>query len=413
MPERPPRNYGAAVTLFERIESRAAKAGRPALADVALALGFAIVCVISVNTQTITDELHEAGPGDLALAVLVAAPIAVRRRFPLSALSFSCVAIFVLVVSNAPEGATPLAVGVLVYSIAAWAPLPRAIAGLGILCSTLIALRMFGGHLTFVDVGFNFAMYAIVWAVGVAVRARRESTAARLREANERAEMLAQRSARAVAEERLRIAQELHDVVAHSISVIAVQAGVGTHFLDERPDESRAALEAIGRTSRATLGELRRLLGVLRGDDGDRSHAPAPTLDDLPALIEEMRALGLPITYEIDGEPDADHRAIEMSAYRVVQEALTNVVKHAGPTSRVVVRIDHRPDHLRVRIEDDGRGAAVPAISVDAPGDLPSGHHGLLGMRERVDVWGGELTSGPRPTGGFAVCATFPFEAAR
>jgi signal transduction histidine kinase len=200
----------------------------------------------------------------------------------------------------------------------------------------------------------------------------------------------------------------LHDVVAHSISVIAVQSGVATHFLDEKPDETRAALDAIGRTSRATLGELRRLLGVLRGDDGHRSHAPAPTLGEVPDLVDEMRALGLPINLEVAGEGDAEHRAIEMSAYRVVQEALTNVLKHAGPTNRVTVRVAHRDDGIGVWVEDDGRGAGIAANSIADQ----SGHHGLIGMRERVDVWGGELRSGPRPGGGFMVHANFPFEEA-
>ncbi|MCB0993709.1 MAG: sensor histidine kinase, partial [Acidimicrobiales bacterium] len=226
--------------------------------------------------------------------------------------------------------------------------------------------------------------------------------------ATQRAEVSMQRAARAVAEERLRIAQELHDVVAHSISVIAVQAGVGSHFLDDSaPAEARDALDAISQTSRATLAELRRLLGVLRGEDGAPSRQPAPTLSDIGELVERTRELGVPVTLDVRGTPDAEHRAVEMSAYRVIQEALTNVIKHAGETRRVEVTVAHRRDGLDVEVADDGRGLAQPTSS-----DLPSGQHGLLGMRERVEVWGGTLDAGPRPGGGFTVRATFPYEPA-
>jgi signal transduction histidine kinase len=375
--------------------------------DVGLAAFFVLVGVISTATQPVTEQLHEPRALDYAMAILTAAPIAFRRKVPLLALVVSCAAVFVLVTTHGPEGTSPIGVAVLVYSVAAWAPMRRAGVGLGVLVLTLIGMGLLGdGALSGVDVAFSIGLFSIVWSGGVAMRARRDAADARVREATEQFEIATQRSMRAVAEERLRIAQELHDVVAHSISVIAVQSGVATHFLDENPDETRAALDAIGRTSRATLGELRRLLGVLRGDDGHRSHAPAPTLGEVPDLVDEMRALGLPITLEVAGEGDAEHRAIEMSAYRVVQEALTNVLKHAGPTTRVTVRVAHRDDGIDVWVEDDGRGAGVAAHSIADQ----SSHHGLIGMRERVDVWGGELRSGPRPGGGFTVHANFPFE---
>lgn len=393
----------------ERIETRATTAARPLYADSALALFFIVVIVASVSSQDIVYPMHEPHVRDLLTGSLVAAPIAFRRIAPLTALSVSCAAIFVHIVTHAPDGATPLAVAVLVYSVAAWTPSHRAVVGLGVLATTLIAMGVFGdGELQAVDVAFTFAMFAILWTGGVAMRARRESSELRVRQATEYAQTEAERAARSVAEERLRIAQELHDVVAHSISVIAVQAGVGSHFLDSNIDETRAALDAIGETSRSTLNELRRLLGVLRDDDtGERGHVPAPTLAELPDLIDDVGRLGVKVELHESGETDSNHRAIEMSAYRIVQEALTNVIKHAGPTASVDVRVERLPDRLRIGVTDDGRGASVAANGVHAP----SGRHGLIGMRERVDVWGGTLSTGPRVGGGFEVEAIFPYGA--
>lgn len=404
----PPEAYVEHVKWIDRIEARASTSARPLYVDGGLALLFVIVILVTVNGQDVTGQMHEPLFRDSVTAFLVAAPIAIRRIAPLMALCISCAAIVVHIASHAPDGATPLAVAVLVYSVAAWTPIHRSVIGLGIIGLTVVALVVFSdGTVEAIDGAFTFAMFAILWAGGVAMRARRESSELRVRQATEFARTEAERAARSVAEERLRIAQDLHDVVAHSISVIAVQAGVGSHFLDSDPEKSRAALDAIGATSRSTLNELRRLLGVLRDDgDGDeRGHLPAPTLAELPHLVDEIGKLGVPVDLHIAGEPDAERRAIEMSAYRVVQEALTNVIKHAGPTTRVDVDIEHLPDQLRVTVTDDGRGAVVAANGVGQP----SGRHGLIGMRERVDVWGGTLTAGPKAGGGFAVAATFPY----
>ena len=205
------------------------------------------------------------------------------------------------------------------------------------------------------------AQFAAAWAIGVALRNRRAATDARVREADERAEAERQSAARVLAEERLRIAQELHDVVAHSMSVIAVQAGVGAHVLDDQPEQARAALEAISATSRGTLTEMRRLLGVLRDSDGVRSSAPAPGLVDLPRLVDDVRAAGVPATLHVEGTADCVHAGIELSAYRVVQEALTNVIKHAGKPTHVDVTVRYLPGSLAVEVVDDGRGLAARA----------------------------------------------------
>jgi signal transduction histidine kinase len=246
----------------------------------------------------------------------------------------------------------------------------------------------------------NVAIYTCAWVIGLVVRSRRAEGDARLSEALERAEVQRQEAARAVAEERLRIAQELHDVVAHSMSVIAVQAGVGAHVLDTQPDEARRSLEAISQTSRSTLSEMRRLLGVLRGEDGERAHAPAPGLDDLEALAGEIRVTGVDVSLELTGDRSSVPPGIDLSAYRVVQEALTNVIKHAGKGVSARVSVGFLPDEVRIEIVDDGRGASAVASN---------GGHGLLGMRERVAVWGGDLSAGPRPGGGYRVAARIPF----
>lgn len=377
---------------------------RPILVDVGLAAFFVVCSALTVWTQEITGNLHPARPFDILLAVVVAAPIAVRRRTPLVAVSVSCAAVFVLVTTHGPEGSTPLAVAILVYSVAALSPMRKAVVGLAVAVSTLVGIGVFGdGELTVFDVGFTIALFSIVWAGGVAMRARRDAAEARIRTTIEQAELSASRAARAVAEERLRIARELHDVVAHSISIIAVQGGVARHFLRDDLDQTDAALSAIADTSRSTLAELRRLLGVLRDADGKMVNAPAPTLADLPQLIDEMKALGMPIDLCVTGCPTAEHRAVEMSAYRVIQESITNVVKHAGATRHVGVAVSHLSDRLELRIDDDGAGPA---------GETRSDGHGLVGMHERVGVWGGTITTGPRPGGGYVVAASFPLSGA-
>ncbi|HEX6658975.1 MAG TPA: ATP-binding protein, partial [Ilumatobacter sp.] len=160
-------------------------------------------------------------------------------------------------------------------------------------------------------------------------------------------------------------------------------------------------------TSRGTLTELRRLLGVLRDSDGVRSHAPAPGLSDLPHLVDDVRTAGVPATLHVEGHPGPVQAGVELSAYRIVQEALTNVIKHAGKPTRVDVTVRYSPYALTVEVVDDGRGVAAQSRNGD-PAPDGSGH-GVIGMRERVDVWGGELTVGPAPGGGYRVRAQLPY----
>jgi signal transduction histidine kinase len=206
---------------------------------------------------------------------------------------------------------------------------------------------------------------------------------------------------RAVADERLRIAQELHDVVAHSLGVIAVQSGVGMHVIDSDPDEARRAFESISRTSRTSLTEIRRLLGMMRDVEGAPAYSPAPGLVDLPRLVEGVTHAGLTVDVTINGSVDDVPPGVGLAAYRIVQEALTNTLRHAHAHA-ATVRLDSRPGELAVEVVDDGRG----------PNGARPGGHGLVGMRERVAVYGGALEASRGTEGGFRIAARLPYEAA-
>jgi signal transduction histidine kinase len=201
----------------------------------------------------------------------------------------------------------------------------------------------------------------------------------------------------AVVEERARIARELHDAIAHNVSMMVVQAGAERRVLDGEGGTTLEVLETIERIGRGALTEMRRLVGMLRSDSADEL-APQPALDDLPKLVAQVREAGLPVELRVEGERRELPVGIELSAYRIVQEALTNALKHAGD-ARASVHVRYAPDSLELEIVDDGAGASAP---------VPSGGHGLAGMRERVALYGGRLDAGRRPSGGFAVRVLLP-----
>jgi signal transduction histidine kinase len=190
----------------------------------------------------------------------------------------------------------------------------------------------------------------------------------------------------------------LHDVVAHSMGVIAVQAGVGAHVIDADPDEARKSLDAISQTSRSTLAEIRRMLGILREDTG-ASYAPAPGLADLDRLVRDVGGAGLEVDVRKEGARTELPPGVDFTAYRIVQEALTNVLKHAG-RARARVVVGYEENALRLEIVDDGRGVN---------GRATPGGHGLMGMRERVGMYGGSFEAGPRTGGGFRVAVRLPY----
>jgi signal transduction histidine kinase len=239
------------------------------------------------------------------------------------------------------------------------------------------------------------------FVVGRLIRARR------LREAllEDRAVVLErereERARAAVAEERTRIARELHDVVAHAISVIILQGRGGRRLLNEDPDEARRAFDTIERTASQALAEMRRLLGMLRGDDDSLAFAPQPSLSGLDALAREVTHAGLPVEVKIVGEPVELPAGVDLSAYRIVQEALTNALKHAGP-ARANVSVRYGDGELEIEVVDDG----------SATGNGDGTGHGLLGIRERVTVYGGSFEAGRGSLGGYAVRARLPYGAA-
>jgi signal transduction histidine kinase len=242
----------------------------------------------------------------------------------------------------------------------------------------------------------------VSWAAGAlllggSVRGRRTERAAMEERARHLAETREEEARRRVAEERLRIARDLHDSVAHSMASISVQAGVGAHVLDERPEDSRAALLAIKHASSEALAELRATLGMLRSSEA-APREPTAGLDRLPSLVESSRAAGLRVEVVIDGASRPLPPAVDTAAFRIVQESLTNVIRHAGP-ARATVSVRHSLQDIEIEVTDDGRGA------VDGNG---SGGHGLAGMRERVALLGGELSAGNRRSGGYRVRVRFP-----
>jgi signal transduction histidine kinase len=253
------------------------------------------------------------------------------------------------------------------------------------------------GELVFMPI-----LFAIAWLAGFALRER----AAQAEAAEERAshaEREREAAARiAVAEERARIARELHDIVAHSVSVMVLQVGAVRHKLPQALEEDREALEGVEQAGRAALAEMRRLLGAMRHDGEDPELAPQPGLDSLDSLLEKVRRAGLPVRLQVDGNPVPLPRALDLSAYRIVQEGLTNALKHAHASQADVV-VRYGSDELQIDVRDDGNGTSEN----DGLG------HGLVGIRERVKIYGGEMTAGTATGGGFVLSTRLPLSGRR
>ncbi|MFE2721375.1 sensor histidine kinase [Kitasatospora sp. NPDC059327] len=262
---------------------------------------------------------------------------------------------------------------------------------------------------TLLIMGLMTSPFILCWAWGRLTRVRRaylvelEDRAARLeRERDAQAKV-------AVAAERARIARELHDVVAHNVSVMIVQADGAAYVLDNSPQQAKEALGTIASTGRQALVEMRRLLGVLRTADTAEEYVPQPGVEELPDLLEQVRTAGLQVDFATSGDPRELPRGVELTVYRIVQEALTNVRKHGGPDVHARVAVDFGDRELAVLIEDDGRGSTDEQLT---SGGTDGQGHGLIGMRERVGMVSGSLDVGPRPGGGFRIRAVLPLKAA-
>ena len=248
------------------------------------------------------------------------------------------------------------------------------------------------------EIAFHWGVFLIAFTFGSGLRRSEERARESMRRAVEAELSKAASAEAAVAEERARIARELHDVVAHALSVMVVQAGAAEQMVDD-PDYVRAALDRIRHTGTSTLAEMRRLVTMLREDDAPGALAPQPSIAHVETLIEDARRSGLEVTFEVEGEQRALPAGLDLAAYRIVQEALTNVRRHAS-ASRAAVRLVYGAENIEIEVTDDGRAGSTA--------EPASGGHGLIGMRERAGLYGGSVLAAPRTEGGFMVRATLP-----
>ena len=338
-------------------------------------------------------------------SLLTTVPLAWRRRAPLAvvAVVMAAGAAQSLLTDAVPAPLSPLVASTIaLYSVAAHAELWRALAGGVItLASAWIAISREHGS-SVADYAYITLLCAGVWVGGRALRGWRLRAAA-LEDRTVVLEREREETARAaVAEERARIARELHDVIAHCVSLIVVQAGAERRVLPAEQASTREALQSIERTGRQALVEMRRLVEMLDRRDAPLGLAPQPSVDELGQLVEQVRDAGLPVELRVEGEPQPLAPGVDLSAYRIVQEGLTNALKHAGP-ARARVTVRYGTGELDIEVADDGRG----------PDSHGSGGHGLVGMRERATLFGGTLQAGPRAEGGYALHATLPLGTGR
>jgi signal transduction histidine kinase len=376
------------------------------VADAALPLVLAAASLLEILT---TDDpaAHWGGRGavQIALALAVTLPLLLRVRFPVAVMLVVVATVVVLdwLASDHPSFEPFAALVVAVYSLGAHTSGRQARVGVGLLVGLAAAAAIASALAGTGDAGLlspGFWLLA-AWTVGRIIRGWRRRTLeleALARELEAQHDLQARA---AVAIERGRIARELHDVVAHNVSMMVVQAGAAARVLEGVQPHVRDALAAIAETGRTTVDEMRTLLGVLRSTEDGLALAPQPGLADLDQLVANVREAGLPVELRREGEPEPLPQALDLSAYRIVQEALTNVLKHAG-AARARVTVRYFDGSVELEIVDDGRGGG---------GD--GGGFGLIGLRERVAMFGGELEAGPcagRP--GFAVRVRLPFAAA-
>ncbi|GAA1275069.1 sensor histidine kinase [Sphaerisporangium rubeum] len=383
----------------------------PLIGDSALA---ALVTVISTALVLVTRRYGLGAEGyrppdavNIALIALTGLTVAGRRVWPFVLLCAAAVPQAALAVLDYDGGAAGLATLILLYTVAAYRGLALSLAAAGVaLFGYATALGVSPYMEDWTRHALAFVLAVAVTVTGRSVRLRR----AYLAELVDRAERLERardadtRAARA--EERSRIARELHDVVAHHVSVMTVQAAAARKVLDTRPEAAKDALVAIEEMGRTAMREMRGIVGVLRTDGDTGELTPQPGMVDLPGLVDQMREAGLRAQLWVEGDRHPLPPGIDLAAYRLVQEALTNSLRHAGPAARAWVTVRHEPSGLTVHVEDDGRGG--PGAFTRGPGDRPG--HGLVGIRERVALYGGILRIGPRQGGGFEVRARFPLK---
>ncbi|MEW2633519.1 sensor histidine kinase [Streptomyces sp. NPDC048389] len=348
----------------------------------------------------------------VVLIVVAAAALVFRRREPMGVLLVTGAVSVVELVTGDPAAPVTMAAVIALFTLAARTDRPTTWrVGLMTMAVLTGSAMFFGSSPWYTQENLGvFAWTGMAAAAGDAVRSRRAFVAA-IRERAERAERTREEEAgRRVAEERLRIARDLHDVVAHHIALVNVQAGVAAHVMDRRPDQAKEALAHVREASRSALNELRATVGLLRqSGDPEAPTEPAPGLAVLDELVTRFRQAGLPVEVARDDTGETPSAAVDLAAYRIVQEALTNVQKHAGPDAKAEVSVVRVGPRLEVTVIDNG--PAQTETETAARGRSDGGGHGLLGMRERVTALGGTLTAGPRYGGGFRVQAILPLQA--
>ena len=346
------------------------------------------------------------------LLALGSLPYAMRRRAPLTVLVVASLPVLALIGLGYTSAVVGSGLFLAAYTVAALRTprcLAAAVGWVAVLVATIAVVKP--SALPPDELLTNAALFVGAFGLGRSTRVRHANSAL-LKERAELAERARSEAARlAVSEERLRIAQELHDVIGHSLGVIALQAQVGAHVIHADPAEAKAALAAVSSTSRTALAEIRRILGSMH-DAAAEGYHPAPGLASVGDLGAEFTGAGLPVEVRTVGTPEPVPAALDVTAYRLVQEALTNVAKHAG-RSRATVTVRYEPGALGLEILDEGPTDGTPTRRAYSPSTDASPGHGQLGMRERVAVWGGSLETGPRPEGGYVVRAHLPFRESR
>jgi signal transduction histidine kinase len=407
------------ATGFARTRSRLR--AHPTALDGALALAVLVCMVIGSFAEpngphgpsfgSCTPELRS-----VVLMVLGAGALVLRSRNPMAVLVLTASISFIELVAGDPAAPVAMSAVIALYTVASRTDRPTTWR-VGLLTMAVLtgAAVFFGSGPWYTQENLGiFAWTGMAGAVGDAVRSRRAFVDA-IRERAERAERTREEEARRrVAEERLRIARDLHDVVAHHIALVNVQAGVAAHVMDKRPDQAKEALAHVREAGRSALGELRATVGLLRqSGEPEAPTEPAPGLDVLDELVTTFRQAGLPVEVARAYDGIRLPAAVDLAAYRIVQEALTNVRKHAGPDAKAEVSVVRVGPTVEVTVLDGGAETGGPGDGpADGTGDRPAdgSGHGLLGMRERVTALGGALTAGPRYGGGFRVQAILPLK---
>ncbi|WP_242676480.1 sensor histidine kinase [Streptosporangium minutum] len=389
--------------MFGRLRARSRR--HPGVVDALWLAPFMLACLGTLFMIFFSPGGHQSGlPGFwayLVIGLVLVGPLFWRRSRPLAVFAIVSVVSFGQWLAGVDPLPFNVAVLIAMYAVASLRSFRWAVAA-GLVAELGLALSF--GRMTTDPDPATFASASVfvvaIWIAGIYANTRRRYLES-LEERAERAEHERDQQARlAAAAERARIARELHDVVAHNVSVIIVQADGASYAIDSDPEQARMAMQAIAATGRQALAEMRRMVGVLRTDGvAVEEYAPQPSLSQLDELVAQVRSSGLPVDLRVVGVPQELPEGEQLTVYRIVQEALTNTLKHGGPDASATVEMEYGLRELFLRVTDDGRGAAVPG--------RPGGH-GLVGMRERAAMFGGSIEARPRMGGGFQVIARLP-----